>query len=125
MIRPEFLYIEAADFILIDLYRFGNSTTSKLDHVRALKDIAVNKINGIEMVVANGNGISLSSSFDPSKKNTWKLARSTPIPFGLRLIRDLRPGRDDHFMIAPTSTMPFTKYIGLLQELAFHCEKIS
>ena len=125
MIRPEFLYIEEADFILLDLYRFGNASQPRLDHVRAFKDLAVNKVNGIEIVVANGNGVSLSSTFDPKKRNTWKLARNTPIPAGLRLVKDLRPGRSDHFMIAPASNMPFTKYLGLLQELAVHCKKIS
>jgi hypothetical protein len=125
MIRPEFLYIEGADFILLDLYRFGNASNPKLDNVRAFKDVLVMKNNGIEMVVANGNGISLSSTFDPKKKNTWKLARNTVIPGGLRLVRDLRPGRGDHFMLAPASNMPFAKYLGLLQELAVHCQKIN
>ncbi len=125
MIRPEFLYIEEADFILLDLYRFGNSSQPRLDHVRAFKDVAVNKVNGIEIVVANGNGVSLSSTFDPNKRNTWKLARNTPIPTGLRLVKDLRPGRANHFMIAPVSNMPFTKYLGLLQELAVYCKKVS
>lgn len=125
MLMPEFLYIEDADFILLDLFRFGNSNSPKLDGVRAFKDVMVMKNNGIEMVVANGNGVSLSSTFDPSKRNTWKLSKNTPIPAGLRLVRDLRPGRGDHFMIAPTSMMPFTKYIGLLQELAVSCKKVS
>ncbi|MGM8226204.1 hypothetical protein ACSV5M_06455 [Cellvibrio sp. ARAG 10.3] len=125
MIRPEFLYIEEANFILLDLYRFGNTSGPKLDGVRAFKDIMVIKNNGIEIVVANGNGISLSSTFDPKKRNTWKLLKNTPIPIGLRLVKDLRPGRSDHFMIAPTNNMPFTKYIGLLQELAVSCIKVS
>ena len=125
MIRPDFLYIEEANFILHDLYRFGNTSNPKLDNVRAFKDVLVMKNNGIEMVIANGNGISLSTTFDPKKKNTWKLSRNTTIPPGLRLVKDLRPGRGDHFMIAPTSTMPFAKYIGLLQELAAHCQKVS
>jgi hypothetical protein len=125
MIRPEFLYIEEADFILLDLYRFGNSSSPKLDRVRAFKDVMVMKTNGIEMVVANGNGVSLSSIFDSKKRNTWKLSKNTPIPTGLRLVKDLRPGRSDHFMIAPISSMPFTKYIGLLQELAVSCKKVS
>jgi hypothetical protein len=47
------------------------------------------------------------------------------MPAGLRLVRDLRPGRTDHFMLAPTETMPFIKYIGFLQELALRCDKVS
>lgn len=93
--------------------------------MRAFKDIQVSKVNGIDVVIANGNGISLSSTFDPKKRNTWKLEKNTPIPTGLKLVRDLRPGRDDHFMITPASNMPFVKYIGLLQELAVHCKKVS
>lgn len=125
MIRPEFLYIEEANFILLDLYRFGNASSPRLDGIRPFKDVMVMKQNGIEMVVANGNGVSLSSVFDPKKRNTWKLSKSTPIPMGLRLVKDLRPGRSDHFMIAPNASMPFTKYIGLLQELAISCKKVS
>lgn len=125
MIRPELLYIEDATFILLDLYRFGNASSPKLDSVRAFKDVTIVKNGGIEMIIANGNGVSLSSTFDPKKRNTWQLSRSTPIPFGLSLVRDLRESRSDHFMIAPTSNMPFAKYIGLLQELAIHCKKVS
>lgn len=110
---------------MLDLYRFGNSSSPKLDGVRAFKDVMVMKNNGIEMVVANGNGVSLSSPFDSKKRNTWKLSKNTPIPTGLRLVKDLRLGRGDHFMIAPISNMPFTKYIGLLQELAVSCKKVS
>lgn len=125
LIRPEFLYIEEANFILLDLYRFGNASNSRLDHVRAFKDVAVKKVNGIELVIANGNGVSLSTTFDSTKKNTWKLERNTPIPQGLRLVKDLRPGRGDHYMIAPDANMPFTKYLGLPQELAVYCKKVS
>lgn len=125
MIRPEFLYIEGADFILLDLYRFGNSSSPKLDSARPLKDIMVIKQHDIEVIIANGNGVSLSSTFDPAKKNTWKLTRGTSIPAGLILVRDLRSGRGDHFLIAPNMNMPLAKYIGLLQELAMQCIKVS
>lgn len=125
MIQPEYLYIEDAAFILLDLYRFGNASSPRLDHVRPLKDIAVVKQNGIELIIANGNGVSLSSKFDPSKKNTWKISRNTPLPKGLRLVSDRRPGKGDHYMIAPVENMPFMKFIGLLQELAVHCTKVS
>ena len=100
MIQPDFLYIEEADFILIDLYRFGNSTSPRFDNIRLFKDVAIIKLNGIDVIVANGNGISLSSIFDPTKKNTWKLAKYTPIPSGLVLVKDKRPGRSDHYMLA-------------------------
>jgi DNA-binding beta-propeller fold protein YncE len=125
MIQPDFLYIQDATFILLDLYRFGNASTPRLDNVRSFKDVTVVNRGGIEIVVANGNGVSLSSTFDPQKRNTWVLSKNTPIPFGLSLVRDLRVGRGDHFMVAPTSNMPFAKYIGLLQELAVHCKKVS
>ena len=125
MIQSEFLFIEASSLILLDLYRFGNAMHSRLDNARPLKDIAVQVINGIEVVIANGNGVSLSSTFDPSKRNTWKLAKSTPLPVGLSLVSDLRPGRQDHFLLAPSMNMPLVKYIGLLQELALRCVKIN
>lgn len=125
MIPSVFLFLEESSLILLDLYRFGNATHPKLDHARPLKDIAVQVVNGIEVVIANGNGISLSSTFDPTKRNTWKLAKSTQLPIGLTLVHDLRPGRKDHFLLAPASNMPLLKYIGLLQELALRCIKVN
>lgn len=32
---------------------------------------------------------------------------------------------ENHYMLAPIENMPFMKYLGLLQELVSHCQKVS
>ncbi|MBR8416735.1 hypothetical protein K6W16_02715 [Burkholderia dolosa] len=121
----KYLYIEEGDFLRLDLYRFGNSTSSRLDHVRPFKDVMVAMSNGVRIIVANRNGISLTSKYDPKKRGVWRIPRDTRLPAGLLLIKDLRPGHEGHYMLAPSSSMPFAKFIGLLQELAMYCQKVS
>ena len=125
MVEPEFLYIEDAAFLTHDFYRNGNATGPRLDHVRPFHDVAIITTNGIQTIVANGNGISLSTKFDPKRKNTWKVPFKTSLPHGIKLVKDLRPGHDGHYMLAPAQNMPFVKFVGLLQELAIHCQRVS
>ena len=87
MIRPEFLYIEEADFILLDLYRFGNASSPRLDGIRPFKDVMVMKQNGIEMVVANGNGVSLSSVFDPKNATRGSYQKAPRFLWGYAWLR--------------------------------------
>jgi len=42
-------------FCGLDLYRFGNFTGPRLDHVRPFKDVTVAVMNGISIIVANRN----------------------------------------------------------------------
>ncbi|WP_368042257.1 hypothetical protein [Burkholderia metallica] len=124
-IDEKYLYIEDGDFLRFDLYRFGNSTNPRLDHVRPFKDVTVAVVNGISIIVANRNGISLTSKYDPKKRGVWRIPRNTRLPLGLCLIKDVRPNHEGHYMLAPSSSMPFTKFIGLLQELAMYCQKVN
>ena len=95
MIRPEFLYIEEADFILLDLYRFGNASSPGWTESDLSKTLWFMKQNGIEMVVANGNGFRFHLSSIPKTQHV-EVIKKHPIPMGLRLVKDLRPGRSDH-----------------------------
>ncbi|MEY4582663.1 MAG: hypothetical protein RL701_7366 [Pseudomonadota bacterium] len=52
----------------------------------------------------------------PGKK-VWRIKRGAMIPQDLRLVKDLRPGHDGHYMISLATTMPLKKYLGLLEEL--------
>ncbi len=92
-------------------------------------DVVIVKQNDIETVMADGNGFSTFDHLTPIMKKpgkkVWQIKKGANLPAELRLIKDLCSGHEGHFMIAPTANMPFAKFIGLLQELAVHCKKIS
>lgn len=78
--------------------------------------------NGIRMVIANGNGFSAFSVITPLMKkpgkHIWKLKKGARLPNGIKVVKDLRPNHEKHYMLAPESNMPYKKYLGLLEELA-------
>ncbi|GAB2196849.1 Tse2 family ADP-ribosyltransferase toxin [Sessilibacter sp. MAH4] len=88
----------------------------------------ISKINGVDIVIANGNGFSAFNYITPSmkrpKKKIWKIRKGASIPQGLKLVRDLRPGHDGHYMIAPERNMPLKKYLGLLEELGMDRSRV-
>ncbi|WP_445366138.1 hypothetical protein ACJJJB_09555 [Microbulbifer sp. ANSA001] len=107
-----------------DLFRLGNSTSPRLDHIRRPKDVDTTEINGILIVIANGKGISLSTKSriesTPMSGWVWKISKGTPVPPGLKLLND-RPG---HYSIAPTANMPLDEFKGLLSKMALKCQKV-
>jgi acetamidase/formamidase len=58
MIAPEDLFIMDITQFTKDLYRMGNSTWPAFTEDRARVDLVVVEKNGIETVLANGNGFS-------------------------------------------------------------------
>lgn len=121
MVSIEDLYIMDVGEFTTNLYRMGNATWPKFDEDRARTDVVITKRDGVDIVVANGNGF---SAFDhltrimrkPGKK-VWRINKGAMIPDGLKLVKDQRPGHEGHYMIAPASNMPLKKYLGLLEEL--------
>jgi len=107
-----------------DLFRLGNSTDSRLTHIRRPKDVDMILVNGSWVVVANGKGVSLFTKArieaTPMGGWVWKISRGTPMPLGLKLIND-RPG---HYSVCPVSNMPLDEFKGLLAKLAMRCQKI-
>jgi hypothetical protein len=118
------MQIEDLYFAPEDLYRLGNAQHPRLTNVRRPKDVDVFEINGIDVVVANGKGISLSTKDHLEKTPmtgwVWKIMKGTAMPSGLKLLND-RPG---HYSICPVSNMPLDHFIGLLSNLALHCQKV-
>ena len=84
--------------------------------------------DGIDVVVANGNGFSafdhLTAIMKRPGKKVWRIKRGAMIPPDLRLVKDLRPAHDGHYMIAPATTMPLKKYLGLLEELGMDRSRV-
>jgi len=113
------------DFYVVpeDVFRLGNADGPRLDHVRS-RDVDTTTIDGVQMVIANGKGISL---FDregirlaPFTGWVWKVAAATSLPPGLKLVQD----KPHHYCIAPASNMPVTRYKSLLEQLALSAQRV-
>lgn len=108
-----------------DLYRIGNSSSSKLPEVRS-GEITIVDLNGINTIVANDKGVSLynKQGLDDAPLSGWvyEIKVSTTLPFGLKLWED--PEIVGHYHVCPTQNMPYHKYVGLLEELAIYCNKV-
>jgi len=120
MLNPEDLFVMDLDSLREDLYRMGNSTSPNFSEARGLIDCLVVDLDGIKMVVANGNGFSafnrITQVMKSRGKNVWKIKKGSPLPEGINLVKDLTNA--SHFMLAPTTNMPFKKFLGLLEEIA-------
>ena len=123
MIAIEDLYIMDVREFEKDLYRMGNATWPAFTEDRARIDVVIVVRDGVETVLANGNGFSAFDHLTPIMKKpgkkVWRIKRGAAVPPGLALVKDLRPGHEGHFMIAPISNMPLRKFLSLLEELGY------
>jgi len=112
------------DFYLFpeDLYRIGNTTESRLGHIRKM-DINTTDVNGVVSVIANNKGVSVWDEANIRKGSlsgwAWKIPMNTELPPGLKLRNDSA----GHYMICPVNQMPLDEYRGLLAKLAVRCQK--
>lgn len=113
------------EFYLIpeEIFRLGNSNSPRLSNIRP-RDVNITIVNGIEVIIANGKGISV---FDKQRINeapmsgwVWQFSQNTQIPIGLKLVQD----KKHHYCIAPIQNMPIDKYKGLLEEMAMYAKRI-
>lgn len=128
MIAPEDLYIMDVGEFTKDLYRMENATWPAFTEDRAKVDVVIIKNNGIDTVIANGNGFSafdhLTKVMRKPGKKIWRIKKGVPLPQELKLVKDKRPGHEDHYMIAPAKNMPLKKYLGILEELGLDRTKV-
>lgn len=107
------------------LFRFGNSASSRISSVKP-REIDTIPINGIEVVIANGSGVSLynKEGLEACALTgwVWEIKLGTHFPIGLKLIKDNDPL--GHYTLAPSYNMPLSQYIGLLDQVAIHCKKL-
>ena len=128
MITPESLYIMDVGEFTKNLYRMGNATWPKFDEDRARVDVVITKQDGIEMVAANGNGFSafdhLTKIMRKPGKKVWKISKGATLPLELKIVKDMRPGHEGHYMIAPAKKMTLKKYLGVLEELGLDRSRV-
>jgi hypothetical protein len=125
MLTAEEIYITDYTEVFLDLYRFGNSSSPRFDHIRPLKDAQIHDRNGIKYIVADGNGVSAFSSVPTGKRNTWKIKKGTPLPHGVKLVVDKRIGHENHYMLAPLQTMKLSEFHALMDKIREFAQKIS
>ncbi len=115
---PSTLYLR---FSPDDLYRFGNSTSPRLDHVREQDEVMYEQ-DGETWVRANGKGISLVPKERAMQRGgwIWMLPKNTVMPLGLAL----HPDRPSHVSLCATHDMPLHQFCSLLLQVAVHCKKV-
>ncbi|MCW8126573.1 hypothetical protein [Microbulbifer halophilus] len=106
-----------------ELFRLGNSTSPRLSNVRP-RDVDTMEVNGINMIIANGKGISVFDidgiNESPMTGWVWKFSPNTRPPVGLKMVQD----KAHHYCISPAQNMPLDKYKGLLEEMALSATRV-
>ena len=107
------------------LYRIGNGTSPLLTKVRP-GEVDTIDINGVTHIIANGKGISLYNKqgldLAPITGWVWEISPKTPIPHGLKLIKDNRP--EGHYSLCPSRNMSVHEFIAQLEKVVIHCKKV-
>lgn len=90
------------------------------------RDVNTYVQDGIEIVIANGRGISLYNKKGLQKSPlsgwVWQINAGTSLPLGLGLTKDEDP--EGHYTLVPSFNMPLSKFKGLLEEVALNCTKV-
>jgi hypothetical protein len=109
--------IEASMKIDVELYRGGNSTSPRFDHVRD-KDIVKFKDpeTGAVKVKGQSGGISTFTAPKP-ENNWWWIKAGTVVPGKLVITRDHTDPRTGvtHYTIRPSEDMLLTEYVSQMQ----------
>ncbi|HEY0684055.1 MAG TPA: hypothetical protein VGD45_17115 [Steroidobacter sp.] len=128
MVALENLFIMDVATFTKDLYRMGNATWPAFTEDRARVDVVIVQQDGIDTVLANGNGFSAYDHLTPVMKKPgkkiWRIKKGAELPKELKLVKDLRPGHEGHYMLAPAKTMPLKKYLGALEELGLDRSRV-
>ena len=50
--------------------------------------------------------------------------KGASLPTELKIVKDMRPGHEGHYMIAPAKNMTLKKYLGILEELGLDRSRV-
>ncbi len=98
-----------------DLYRMGNATSARLDHVRPI-DVEHTVVAGVDWVRAGTGGVSTFSVPAPGKGRWWKLAAGYDYGTLLLVWNDV----GNHWSWEPSIDMPLSDYRSLLDTANRH-----
>jgi len=91
----------------VALYRRGNTTSARLDHVRLGIDVLSFPRNRVEWVTGRSGGVSsYATNPPPGNGRVWTLDAGTTYPDALYLYND----QDDHWSWEPAADMPLEDY---------------
>lgn len=93
----------------VDLYRKGNATSARLDHVRP-KDIYHFDVHSVQWVRAGTGGISTYDAPSPDQGRWWRLAAGYDYGPLLMVWND----DGNHWSWEPLADMPLSDYRALL-----------
>lgn len=99
-----------------DLYRRGNASSPRMDHVRVGRDILTFAKDGVLWVTARSGGVSTFTRLGVGF-HWWRIPRGYPYPETLMVVND----HGDHYAWEPRSDMPLTAYVALLATIHPHC----
>jgi hypothetical protein len=97
----------------VDLYRAGNATGPRMDHVRPNRDIAVTQQNGVDWVHPLSGGISTREQPYWAFRGWWRIPKGTAFSDLLTVRND----HGDHWSWEPARSMELAEYVRLLEGL--------
>jgi len=104
-------------YTIVDFYRSGNSTSSRLEYVRTdithpskFDIIELRDAQNLGWVDVNSGGISVFETPDDQWTKIWKLSAGFPLPLELHVWNDV-PG---HWSWDPAQKMLLSDYIRVL-----------
>lgn len=102
----------------VDLYRAGNKSGPKMDHVRSANATFFTH-NGNQYVKGRDKGVSTYESPSPSLGGTWwHLPRGTQYDDSLIfLVKRDQDGEDDHWQWEPDHDMPSSQFVAVLASM--------
>ena len=102
-----------------DLYRRGNASSPRLDHVRIGKDILAFERDGMVWVTAYSGGVSTFAR-PGFGLHWWRIPRGCSYPDALLVRND----HGDHYVWEPHVDMPLTAYVTHLATVHALCIKV-
>ena len=110
--------------ILEDLFRVGNTTGPKLDHVRE-RDITIIYREGKNMVLPQTGGISAFNKIHPRMRGIWwKCPAGTSYPEELTIVCDSERSELRHYSIQPAYPMEFHEFRAVLRKFAEYFQRV-
>lgn len=112
-------------FLIEDVFRLGNATSPRLDHIRK-HDIPIVSNDGKEMVFPDTGGISVFNIIHPRLHGIWwKCPAGTTYPEELTIICERDYGGLRHYLIQPSYQMELRQYLEALREFALSFDKVT